>query len=115
MESRATGKKGPPKTRVAMREVDSLSDLKVALKEAEDQEWSMVGEVVDEILSDDLDLSNDDEKDGFSVDEAKSKRFIGQVVLDSERVVYASLVATADYRKNEIWRKQKAFTMAKSD
>lgn len=103
-----------PKTRVSLREVDSLDDLEHALSQAEEQEYDKVKSVVNGLLS--IDLNNKQEgKDGnftlSTVGGEEGSRFIGQTVKHDEQVVYASLIAREAFHRNEEWFTANPFKM----
>lgn len=101
-----------PKTRVPMRKAQSLPDLKAALADVEREEYSQVKNLVKNIL--DIELSEKVEGkplEDLSIVSLGENPFVGQLVRDSEKIVYASLVATEHWRKNEDWLTAKPFKM----
>ena len=100
-----------PNTRIPLRKATSLKDLKEALSEATNKEYERVKEVVESISSISLMAKQDNCEDSMVVDSLEHKRFIGQVVKDGDKIVYASLIATSDWRKNEDWYEAEPFKM----
>jgi len=109
-------KKGPPKvpdTRVEMSEVNSLQDLLDAVEDVEQREYEKVKSVVQSVCETEIaktKISGEDE-DGFQVDSLKSDRFVGQAVREDEKILYASIVCTQKFRKNEDWYSAEQFSM----
>lgn len=102
-----------PKTRVALRKVVSFGDLKVALKEVIDAEYDKVSNLVNNILNVELKRETDESDSPYVVEALGESPFVGQLVRDGEKIVYASLIATEHWRQNEDWMMAKPFTMGR--
>ena len=100
-----------PPTRVPLRKATSVSDLKAALKEASDEEYARVKKIVNDIADIDMGQKVDNTVGEVDIEELSSKRFVGQIVRKGETVVYASLVATKEWRDNEEWNEAESFSM----
>ena len=100
-----------PATRVPLRKANSVSDLREALKEASDEEYARVKKIVNDIADIDMGQKVDKTVGKVDIEELSSKRFIGQIVRKGETVVYASLVATKEWRDNEEWNEAESFEM----
>jgi len=100
-----------PPTRVPLRKATSVSDLKAALKEASDEEYARVKKIVNDIADIDMGQKVDNTVGDVDVEELSSKRFVGQIVRKGDTVVYASLVATKEWRDNEEWNEAESFEM----
>jgi hypothetical protein len=101
---------GPPATRVPLRQSSSPADLLLALEEAEAQERALVVSLVNSIL--DVELTRQVDEEGELVVEALGEQpFVGQMIRDGEKIVYASLVVTRRWRSSEQWRRTEPFSM----
>jgi hypothetical protein len=100
-----------PRTRVPLRRATSLADLKAALREVEEEEFDRVGTLVENVLDVELQRQQDETGDGFAIDALGDTPFVGQMVQDGEKVVYASLVATEDWRQGNDWLMAQPFRM----
>ena len=100
-----------PKTRVAMRKATSVADLKVALKEAVDEEYDKVKKIVDSIGIVNLGEEIDEQEKDYKIEALDHKRFVGQIIRDKEEIVYVSLVATQEWRSHEDWYEAEPFGM----
>jgi hypothetical protein len=107
------GKGAPavPRTRVPLRRATSLADLKAALREVEQEEFHRVATLVENVLDIELERQRDESEDGLTIDALGETPFLGQAVRDGEKVVYASLVATEQWRQNEDWLMARPFRM----
>jgi hypothetical protein len=100
----------PPTTRVPLRQASSRADLLAALREAESEERDRVAALVDSIL--DIDLGRQVDEEGELVIEALGDQpFVGQMIRDGEKIVYASLVATRKWRECQAWAQALPFSM----
>lgn len=109
-------KKGPPKvpsTRSSLGEVKSLGDLIMAVDDADKSEYNKVKSIVKNVCETTLkrDIMHGQEEEGFQVDSLESKRFIGQIVREDEKILYASVICTEKFRKNEDWYSAEKFSM----
>lgn len=108
-------KSGPvkvPKTRAELKEVDSIDDLISAVDEAEKEEYDSVKDVVANVSETEMKHDKIDSKEGsFNVSALSSKRFVGQIVKEDEKVLYASIISTDKWKTNEDWYNAKSFSM----
>jgi len=111
LESRDSKDGKIPPTRVPLRKANSLADLKKALTEASEEEYEKVKTIVNKISDINLGQKVDEDLGDLNIEELSHKRFIGQIVRSGEAVVYASLVATKDWRDNEDWYESPPFEM----
>ena len=111
LEARESKKTEVPPTRVPLRKADSVADLKKALQEATDEEYDKVKDIVNNISDIHLGQKVDENVGDLNIEELSHKRFVGQIVRNGDVVVYASLVATKDWRENEDWYESEPFKM----
>jgi len=115
LEAKKNGKTPPvPKTRVALRKANSLRDLRRALDDAKNKERQKVSNLVNNICSRELEtVSKGRSRDNRleTVGASGNDSFIGQIIRESQKVVYASLVATETYRDNSDWFESSPFSM----
>lgn len=114
MEAKAHPGKNPPppRTRVELKDVSALTDLVKAAEEAEQAEYDKVKAVFNNVSDTKLDRESVDGSEGdFSVESLKSKRFVGQIVSDDEKILYGSLIATEKWKQNEDWYLAESFSM----
>jgi hypothetical protein len=101
----------PPRTRVPLRPAASRADLLAALAEAEAEEFKRVCTLVDNVLG--VELKRQTEEEGeLTVDALGDHPFVGQVIRDGEKIVYASLIATEQWRHSDDWLLASPFQMA---
>jgi hypothetical protein len=99
-----------PPTRVPLREAQSRADLLAALREAEAEERRRVARLLDNLLEVELARQVDEEGE-LEVDALGDHPFVGQMVRDGEKIVYASLVATEKWRQGDDWLLAGPFSM----
>lgn len=105
-----------PRTRVSLRKVNSIDDLRVAVEEAKEEEHARVSSLVNRIAGKELKRGGADQTGSTRVetvgdDNDRDAPFLGQIVLEGQKVVYASLVATKTYRDNSDWFEREPFAM----
>jgi hypothetical protein len=111
LEARRGAAPAVPRTRVPLRRATSLADLRAALAEVEAEEYRRIAALVEGVLEVELRRQPDEAGDGLAIDALGEAAFVGQLVRDGERVVYASLVATEQWRKDEEWLQAEPFRM----
>jgi hypothetical protein len=100
----------PPATRQPLRPVSSRADLLAALAEVEAEERRRVAVLVEDLLG--VELARQPEEEGeLAVEALGEQPFVGQMVRDGERIVYASLVATRRWRQGQDWLMARPFSM----
>jgi hypothetical protein len=110
LEARRQPNAGPPATRAPLRQAASPADLLAALEEAQAQERTTVTGLVNGIL--DVELTRSVDEQGELVVEALGEQpFVGQMIRDGEKIVYASLVVTRQGRASQEWRQARPFSM----
>jgi hypothetical protein len=110
LEAKQKADNKPPATRVPLRQASSVSDLLAALREADAQERAAVVELVNGVL--DVELARSVDEEGELVVEALGEQpFVGQMIRDGEKIVYASLVATRQARASQQWQQAEPFSM----
>ena len=110
IEARKQPDAPPPPTRQPLRPVTSRADLLTALAEVEAEERYRVTTLVENIL--DVELARQTEEEGeLIIDALGDHPFVGQMIRDGEKVVYASLVATRQWRQSEDWLMARPFSM----
>ncbi len=102
----------PPGTRVPLpEEIGSLDDLGRAVEEIAAEEESRVRSLVRELLDERLTLTADEEIEGLNLETLEPGRFVGQVVRDGERIVYASILSSKRWLQGRRWAGAKPFTI----
>lgn len=102
-----------PKTRTKLPKAINISDLRKKLEETEKDEYEKVKTIVANVC----DLSVDNIKDGTQgsvvLESVSNETFVGQVISDTNRVVYASIVSkyTSTGAVTEEWFLGKKFQM----
>ena len=82
-----------------------------ALREAESAERARVATLVNNVL--DVELNRQaDEQGELTVEALGAQPFVGQLIRDGEKVVYASLVATEKWRRGSDWLLAEPFSMS---
>lgn len=100
----------PLKTRVPLGEdVGSLEELLEAIEKARQQEEEIARAIVRELLEQSFETTKEEQEKGLVVETLASDRFIGQMIRDDERIVYASLIASHKWIKKRDWAEAKAF------
>jgi hypothetical protein len=101
----------PPETRAFVRKADSLEDLKEAVNEAKEKEKRIAAEKINELFVEEFKVKTDEKLDDIKVQTVESRDFTGQVIRDSQRVVYSSVIATQYRMKNRSWNKEPGFSV----
>jgi len=84
-----------PPTRRALRASRSIEDLAVALDEAQEDEMVSVTEITQSLFDEEFTATfNSDGQ--FDVGDLESPQYVGQIVREGARILYASLTATKD-------------------
>lgn len=110
IEARQNGVETALRLRTPIRRPSSRADLVNALREAEDHELDQVCEMVDRLLE--IELKREvDEDEALTVEALGDTPFVGQMVRDGEKVVYASLIATEKWRRAGDWLDARPFRM----
>lgn len=109
-------KQGPPKvpaTRSDMPQIGSIEELVGAVDFAEKQEHDSVKSIVKSVCNVEIDKTKiaGMNEEGFQVDSLASTRFVGQLVREDEKILYASVVCTKKFRTNQDWFEAKPFEM----
>jgi hypothetical protein len=85
----------PPSTRVPLpNNLGSLDELDEALQEVSAEEQKRINTLVRRLQDESLFLVTEDSADGLALETLLPDRFVGQVVRDGDRAVYASIVAS---------------------
>jgi hypothetical protein len=101
-----------PKVRFPLDDtVETLADLKAALKNAEVQEEEFAKAAIRDLLNDPFYIQEEEKLKGYRVSTVQHKQFVGQVVHDNQAIAYASLFVKNEWRKNNRWKKAKAFSI----
>ena len=102
----------PPKTRVPLASVKitSLKDIADAIENAKKQEDSNVKQIVRKFVKSNFKrtLEQSVGKD-ISVESLSHNQFTGQIVKDSDKIIYASLITTGKWIKNRDWNDAEDF------
>jgi len=100
-----------PKTRVPLKStgINSLKDIKEALKEAENKESKIVRKLIRRFIKNQFVSQEDDKINGFSTETISHNQFVGQIVRNEEKIVYASLITKGNWMKNRDWNEAEDF------
>lgn len=111
--ARAKGETPPlPSTRVPLPEtIGSLDELADAVAEVAAEEERRAKSLVRELLKESFATEVDDEIGGLKLETLSHPRFVGQVVRDGKRVVYASVLAKKNHRLEQEWESAKPFSV----
>ena len=101
----------PPDSRSFIRDADSLEDLKNALNEADEEEKLIAEEKIRELFSENFNMKNDEDVEGLKINTIENKEFAGQIILDGERIIYNSIIATQYRMKNRSWFRESLFSV----
>jgi hypothetical protein len=99
--------------------VSSLAELKSALRSAEAAHSRSAIRIVSRLLDDVFSIDDDEscsiEEDVLHQLTLANDQFVGQVILDGERVCYASLITKKNWHKNASWREADTFSLDDED
>jgi len=111
--ARSRGEHPPlPKTRVPLPDgIDSLAKLSEALAQVSGEEERRTKLIVRELIHEKIRVVNEEVLHGLKTQTILHPHFVGQVILDDERVVYASLIARKKWMKSKEWADTKPFTI----
>lgn len=101
------------KTRVPMkiRGIKTIDDLEKAFNDAKDKESGKVKSIIRKLLDDDFNTEAEESIGERKLDTVKNEQFMGQVLRNGRKVVYASLFTTQDWSKNREWNEADAFSI----
>jgi len=95
-----------PGTRQPMRrnKITDLESLEKELNWVKSKEAETVTDLIRKFVNDPFKTEQDEKiPDGFSTITVSHKQFVGQIIAENERILYASLVTTQDWMKNSKW------------
>ncbi len=102
----------PPASRVPLpEEIGSLEELGAAVEEIAAEEERRASALVRELIAEELALERDETVEGFTIDTLVPDRFVGQIVRDDERVVYASIVSSNQAALRAQWGSASPFSI----
>jgi hypothetical protein len=101
----------PPKTRVPLKSVgiNSLEDIRKALNEAQSKETEITKGIIKKFISKRFTRSEDEIVEGLSMESINHNQFTGQIVRDSDKIVYASLITKGGWMRNKDWHEADDF------
>ena len=103
---------GLPASRMPLpSDLGSLEELATTIAEVAEQEDEHTRTVVRDLLDEPLALTVDETLSGLTVETLVPGRFVGQLVRDGERIVYASLPASKRWLENQRWECAKPFAI----
>jgi hypothetical protein len=111
LEARSQEQPAVPRTRTALRPVTSLTDLQAALTAVEQEEFRRVATLVENLLAIELERRPEETVAGCTVDALGPHPFVGEMIRDGEKIVYASVVATKSWRAAQDWLEAREFSM----
>jgi hypothetical protein len=100
-----------PRTRVPLRRAASKADLFAALREAEAEEYRRASTLVGNLLTIELQRQVDEEGD-VTIEALGEQPFVGQMIRDGEKIIYASLVAVEKWRQCDDWLMAEPFALS---
>lgn len=106
--------KDPDRTPVSTsigQNINSLQDLKEALEQADRAHYRAATRVIDKLLDNEFNIDDDEGCADFRHLTLNNDQFVGQIIVDGERVCYASLITKKDWHKNADWRAADEFTL----
>lgn len=100
-----------PATRVPLnpKGIDTAADLYKAVKAAKAKEEETVKGIIRKFLKSKFARDVEESSDSFTVETLNNKQFIGQVIRDDDKVVYASLVTRDAWFRNQKWHEADDF------
>jgi hypothetical protein len=109
---RSKGEARPPRSRTPLpEEIPSLEALAEAVEELAAEEDRRTREAVRELIDESLTLTSDETVAGLHLDTVAPGRFVGQVVRDGERVVYATVLASRKWLQDRRWQAAAPFSI----
>lgn len=100
------------KTRIPLSQnVSDLDDIEEELKKANKKQVDISKKVVRELLQDEFILEPEEKVNGYEILTLSQKQLTGQVVIEGEKIIYASLFVRRGWLKNQDWYKAKQFTI----
>jgi hypothetical protein len=112
--SRKTGNRLPPpstRTAIDLQQINTLDDLEKELQRADCDAEARVKTIVRDLLEDPFKTKNEGDLNRYNLMTLENGQFNGQVVRESQRVVYASLFTTKSWAKNAPWMKASKFAV----
>lgn len=101
----------PLKSRVVLTEtIHSLADLLEAVDTAQQQEEEIARGIVRELVHESFPVEIEEDIIGLTIGTIASDRFKGQMIMDEERVVYASLITSHRWLQEARWATAKPFS-----
>jgi hypothetical protein len=93
-----------PGSRVRLRDgVNSLEELRAALREAKAREEETARGKIRALLDDPFHRSVEDELGGTVLETIRNRQFVGQIAREGERISYASLIARQSLLRQVEW------------
>jgi len=101
-----------PKNRVEVRKATSLKDLEAAVNEAAEADEEKTRAEIRKIVEDPFIIEQTEPfTQGLALNTIKNQQFVGQLVMDGDRVCYASMVTTQGWTKNVDWHEATKFKL----
>lgn len=102
-----------PKTRVPLKakKINNIQDISQALLEARKKEEGVIKTIVRKFIKEKFKQEKEEDDGGIVVENLTHKQFTGQIVRDSDKVVYASLVTKDAWSRNHTWYEADEFTI----
>lgn len=109
----ARGSAAAPDTRVPLdaAKAASLDDLADALEETERAEDAAARAKIRELLDEPFTCERDERRGTFEIETVRNAQFLGQIVREGERVLYASLVVDASWADDRGWHGARPFAV----
>jgi len=94
-----------------LNNINSLDDLTTELNRTEKTQKNKVNNILKGFINDKFTVSNDEKLSNIQRQNVKNNQFAGQLVKDSEAIVYASIITTSNWFKNEKWHTAGDFSL----
>jgi len=102
----------PLSTRIPLPDsIASLEDLEVQLQAVIAQEDQKVKDIVNAVVTEDMELKTEDSVTDLSVDTLENSVFVGQLIRRGEAVVYGSVILSETERDKMTWKRAQSFSM----
>ena len=100
-----------PQTRIPMRKVSTLEHLMEALDEVRQKEEEKAKQIIRDFIDDKFTIKSEDSVEGLEISTLNNRQFAGQVIFDSEKIIYGSLFTKKSWAKNAKWHAAEEFSI----
>ena len=100
-----------PQTRIPVRKVSTLDDLMDALEEVRLKEEEKAKKIIRDFIDDKFTIKSEDSMGDLEISTLSNRQFAGQVIFDSEKIIYGSLFTKKSWAKNAKWHAAEEFAI----